>query len=70
MTEETSKTCSTNGSCGVSGMCPGQALFISLLTGMGLTSVTGIEWLIPAVTIVLGFVLITGVWRRVVPGQK
>ena len=51
-------------------MCPGQALFISLLAGIGLTSLTGIEWLTPAVAVALGAVLITGIWRRLVPGLK
>ena len=70
MNDQESKSCSTTGSCGVKGMCPGQALLLSLLAGMGLSSLTGIEWLTPVVAVVLGFILITGIWRRAVPRLK
>ncbi|MCZ6673175.1 MAG: hypothetical protein O7C75_09570, partial [Verrucomicrobia bacterium] len=70
MNDQVSKSCSKNGSCGVSGMCPGQALFLSLLAGMSLSTVTGIEWLTPVVAVILGFVLITGIWRRLIPSLK
>lgn len=70
MNDKARKSCSKNRSCGVSGMCPGQALLLSLLAGMGLSAVTGIEWLTPVVAIILGFVLITGIWRRAIPGLK
>jgi hypothetical protein len=62
-----SGSCATRGSCGVRGMCPGQALLVSLVVGMALTSLTGLAWLTPVVGILLGAVLITGVWRRLLP---
>ena len=60
-------SCSTN-SCGSKGMCAGQALFLSFFAGMGITQLTGIQWLLPTVTIGLAIVLITGIWR--IPFKK
>ena len=60
-------SCSVVG-CDGAGMCPGVALMIGFLVGSGLTVLTGIQWLMPATTVVLGGVLISGIhkrlWRR------
>jgi hypothetical protein len=63
-------TCSVDGGCGGKGMCPGQALLLSILAGTGLGSLTGLTWMTPVVAIVLGFILITGIWRRLFSGFK
>lgn len=63
-------TCSVNGRCGGKGMCPGQALLLSILAGAGVSNLTGLSWMTPLVAITLGYLLITGIWRRLIPRSK
>ncbi|MGK0240244.1 MAG: hypothetical protein ACI92G_003729 [Candidatus Pelagisphaera sp.] len=65
----TGESCSIGG-CGGKGMCPGNALMIGLLLGTGLSSMTGIQWLMPVSMIVVGGVLISGIWRTVLKKQS
>lgn len=58
----TGKSCPT-GSCGGPGLCPGIALFIAWGAGIGITMLSGLEWLGWAVGIPLALILITGAWR-------
>ena len=57
-------SCSRSGGCGVPGMCPGQALLLAFLVGWGISHATGVAWLTPVIMVGLGFVLISGIWRR------
>ena len=55
------------GGCGAPGVCPGQALLISLLAGYGLQGLTGLEWVLPAVTIAGTVLLVCGLYRYLNP---
>ncbi len=66
---DSKEKCSVGG-CGSPGLCPGTALMIAFLVGTGLVELTGIKWLLPVVTIVLGGLLISGVWKRLMPKKQ
>ena len=52
------------------GVCPGIAMLMSFIVGSGISYITGIEWLTLPVTIILSLVLISGVYRRILPRSK
>ncbi|MFK7852227.1 MAG: hypothetical protein AB8D78_14720 [Akkermansiaceae bacterium] len=55
-------SCST-GSCGGQGLCPGIALLLAYGLGVGMSLLTGIDWLGWALGIPSAIFLITGAWR-------
>lgn len=55
------------GGCGRSGMCPGQALLLSLVAGYGLSTLTGWHWMQPLVLVTGTILLITGWYRYLNP---
>tara|TARA_B110000037_G_C16871281_1_gene404156 strand:- start:393 stop:611 length:219 start_codon:yes stop_codon:yes gene_type:complete len=69
MDEKKDQSCNVGG-CGGPGMCPGIALMIGFGVGTGLTALTGIEWLMPVATVVIGGLLISGIYRRILAKRK
>lgn len=59
---ETPTACTSTG-CGGAGMCPGQALLLSILAGYGVQYLTGQEWLF-FTTAFVGTVLLVSGWYR------
>jgi len=55
------------GECGGSGLCPGQAILLSLGAGYGLSTLTGWEWMQPLVLVVGSILLMTGWYRYLNP---
>ncbi|MGC9452833.1 MAG: hypothetical protein ACP5I4_15445 [Oceanipulchritudo sp.] len=55
------------GGCGGSGMCPGQAILLSLVAGYGLSALTGWHWMQPLVLVTGTILLITGWYRYLNP---
>lgn len=54
----------TTGGCGGPGLCPAIALFIAWTAGIGIATLTGLEWLGWAIGIPLILILLTGAWHR------
>jgi hypothetical protein len=58
------------GGCGGPGVCPGIALLIGFGIGAGLSSLTGIDWLMPVAMIGIGGLLISGLYKRLLPKRR
>lgn len=60
ITQTEKSTCS---SCCSPGLCPGTTLLLAYLTGIGISLMTGIQWLGWVVGIATAIILVTGAWR-------
>ncbi|MEO0794257.1 MAG: hypothetical protein AAFX93_03790 [Verrucomicrobiota bacterium] len=58
---ESQKSCTTGG-CGGKGMCPGVALLIGFVAGVGVSKLLGVEWTTIPVAIVIALPLVFGVY--------
>ncbi|MFU8848969.1 MAG: hypothetical protein ACNA77_09680 [Opitutales bacterium] len=66
----TDKSCASGGGCGGPGLCPGVAILLAYLLGMGITFLSGLQWLGWVVGISVGLILITGAWRFLPKSDK
>lgn len=55
------------GGCGGSGLCPGQALLLSVGAGYAMAALTGWPWMQPLVLVTGSFLLITGWYQHLNP---
>jgi len=70
---ETDPTCTDHsratGRCGGPGLCPGIALFLAYVIGVGIAMLTGLPWLGWAAGVPVALILLTGAWRWL-PGRR